>query len=256
MAGGPPVIEMPDVGLGTWNLRGQEAVRAVARALDLGYRHLDTAQMYRNETEVGRGLRESGVPREQAFLTTKVLMGNYPRARFLPSVERSMRDLGVEAVDLLLLHWPDPSTPLEEQLEGLAAALERGYARRVGVSNFGADLVRRARAAVPVYTNQVEYSPYRQWRDLLEDARTSGYFLTAYTPLAKGRVARDPVLLEIAKVHGRTAAQVALRWLTQSGLRVIPKAAGEARQRENLDLDFELSDDEMRRVEALGTPGR
>lgn len=246
------MIEMPDVGLGTWTLRGEEAARAVALALGLGYRHLDTAQMYRNEAEVGRGLREGGVPREEVFLTTKVHVNNYPRARFLPSVEHSLRDLGVDAVDLLLLHWPDPAAGLEEPLEGLATALGRGYARYVGVSNFSVDQVRRSQEAVPVYTNQVEYSPYEQPRELLDHARETGYLLTAYTPLAKGRVATDPVLLEIAATHGRTPAQVALRWLVQSGLKVIPKAAGEARQRENLDLDFALGEDEMERVAALG----
>jgi diketogulonate reductase-like aldo/keto reductase len=244
---------VPVLGLGTWELRGDACVEAVERALALGYRHLDTAQGYFNEAEVGAGLRRSGVARDQVFLTTKVRPRNYRARDVVTSTEASLAALGVEHVDLLLMHWPSRDVPLEETLGAMRDLQDRGLVRHVGVSNFAPTMLRQACELAEVFTNQVEYHPYLSQQALLREAERLDHLLTAYSPVARGRVTDDPVLQEIGANHGKSAGQVALRWLVQQPrVLAIPKAASEANQRRNIEIfDFELSDDEMARVHAL-----
>ena len=244
---------MPALGLGTWELRGDACARAVEHALELGYRHIDTAQGYANEAEVGAGLRRSGVPREEVFLTTKVRPRHFRHDDLLRSTEESLAALGVDDVDLLLLHWPNPEVPLEETLRALHEARERGLARHVGVSNFPPSLLLRALAAGPTLTDQVEYHPFLAQGKLLALAEAHDVLLTAYSPVARGRVLDDSTLREIGERHGKGPAQVALRWLLQQPRVVaIPKAASPENQAANLDVfDFELDDEEMRRIFGL-----
>ena len=245
--------DVPALGLGTWELRGDAGVAAVERALARGSRHLDTAQGYDNEAQVGLGLRRSGVARDDVFLTTKVRPRHFRRDDLLRSTEASLAALGVDVVDLLLLHWPNREVPLEETLGALHEARARGLARHVGVSNFAPSLVRRAVAAGPTLTNQVEYHPFLAQTTLLSLAEELDLLVTAYSPVARGRVRQDPTLREIGERHGKSAGQVALRWLLQQPRVVaIPKAASPANQAANLDVfDFALDDEEMRRVFAL-----
>ena len=244
---------VPVLGLGTWELRGQGCVEAVDRALALGYRHLDSAQGYYNEAEVGAGLRRSGVPRDQVFLTTKVRPRNYPSGDVRSSTEASLAALGVDYVDLLLMHWPSRVVPLEETLGAMRDLRDRGLVRHLGVSNFAPSLLRRAHELAEVFTNQVEYHPFLSQTVLLREAERLDHLLTAYSPVARGKVDEDPVLQEIGAAHGKTPGQVALRWLIQQPrVLAIPKAASEANQRRNIEIfDFTLSDDEMAAIHAL-----
>ena len=245
--------QVPVLGLGTWELRGQACVEAVERALTLGYRHLDTAQGYYNEAEVGAGLRRSGVPRDQVFLTTKVRPRNYRSGDVRSSTEASLAALGVDHVDLLLMHWPSRDVPLEETLGAMRDLRDRGLVRHLGVSNFAPSLLRRAHELAEVFTNQVEYHPFLSQTVLLREAERLDHLLTAYSPVARGKVDEDPVLQEIGAAHGKTPGQVALRWLIQQPrVLAIPKAASEANQRRNIEIfDFTLSDDEMAAIHAL-----
>lgn len=244
---------VPALGLGTWELRGASCVEAVERALALGYRHLDTAQGYFNEAEVGEGLRRSGVTRDDVFLTTKVRPGNYRAGAVRSSTEASLAALGVDHVDLLLMHWPNRDVPLEETLGAMRDLQDAGMVRHVGVSNFAPTLLRRACELAEVFTNQVEYHPFLSQQALLREAERLDHLVTAYSPVARGKVADDPVLQEIAAAHGKTPGQVALRWLIQQPrVLAIPKAGSEANQRRNIEIfDFRLSDDEMERIHAL-----
>jgi 2,5-diketo-D-gluconate reductase B len=245
--------KVPSLGLGTWRLSGQECVRAVERAFALGYRHIDTAQMYANEGEVGRGIRNSSVDREEIFLVTKVRTSSFSHDDVIHSTRESLKKLQTEYVDLLLMHWPNPSVPLEETLGAMRELQEAGSVKHVGVSNFPPSMVEDATQHATVFCNQVEYHPYRAQDELLEQAKEMDYLLTAYSPVARGRVSNDATLKEIGQAHGKTPAQVALRWLIQQEkVAAIPKAASEDHLRSNSDIfDFELSDEEMKRVFAL-----
>lgn len=238
---------LPALGLGTWDLRGQACRRAVREALELGYRHIDTAQMYENEEEVGRGLREASLARDEVFLATKLWTDRLRRPHVSRSTEDSLRKLGTEYVDLLLIHWPNPDVPLEETLSAMMELVEQGKARAIGVSNFPPALWRRALEIAPARTNQVEYHPYLGQPELVRLASERNVQLVAYAPLARGRVANDPEIAAIANAHGRTPVQVTLRWLVQQGVAAIPKASRSHHLRENLGIDdFALSAEQMR----------
>jgi diketogulonate reductase-like aldo/keto reductase len=241
------------LGLGTWRLSGQECVRAVERALALGYRHIDTAQMYGNEGEVGRGIQNSGVDREDVFLVTKVRTSSFSHENVIRSTRESLKKLRIDRVDLLLMHWPNPSVPLGETLGAMRELQEEGSVKHVGVSNFPPSMVEEAARHATVFCNQVEYHPYTAQDELLDQAKELDYLLTAYSPVARGRVSNDATLQEIGEAHGKTPAQVALRWLIQQEkVAAIPKAASEDHLRSNFDIfDFELSNEEMERVCAL-----
>jgi 2,5-diketo-D-gluconate reductase B len=245
--------KVPLLGLGTWRLSGQECVRAVEHALALGYRHIDTAQMYGNEGEVGRGIQNSGVDREDVFLVTKVRTSSFSHENVIRSTRESLKKLRIDRVDLLLMHWPNPSVPLGETLGAMRELQEEGSVKHVGVSNFPPSMVEEAARHATVFCNQVEYHPYTAQDELLDQAKELDYLLTAYSPVARGRVSNDATLQEIGEAHGKTPAQVALRWLIQQEkVAAIPKAASEDHLRSNFDIfDFELSNEEMERVCAL-----
>lgn len=245
--------KVPSLGLGTYRLTGEACARAVERALALGYRLVDTAQVYGNEAEVGRGMKSSGVDREEVFLTTKVWPSDFAHERVIRTTHESLRKLGTDYVDLLLMHWPSQSVPHEETLGAMNELREEGNVRHVGVSNFSPSQVEEATEYAEVFCNQVEYHPYRDQGELLEQARAMDYLLTAYRPLSRGGARGDATLQEIGEVHGKTATQVALRWLVQQEkVCAIPKATSDEHLEANLDLfDFELSGEEMERVFAL-----
>jgi 2,5-diketo-D-gluconate reductase B len=221
--------------------------------LVLGYRHIDTAQIYGNEEQVGQGIQNARVDREKIFLVTKVWTNNFSYKRTIESTRESLRKLGTDYVDLLLMHWPNPSVPLEETLGAMTELQNEGSMRHVGVSNFSPSMVEEAARHATVFCNQVEYHPYRARDELLGQAKEMDYLLTAYSPVAKGRVSNDAALKEIGQAYGKTPTQVALRWLIQQEkVAAIPKAASEDHLRSNFDIfDFELSDEEMERVFAL-----
>lgn len=243
---------VPALGFGTWPLTGEACVRGVEHALALGYRHIDTAQGYRNEAEVGQGIRNSKVSREEIFLVTKVRPQNFIHTKTISSTHESLRLLGTEYVDLMLLHWPNVDVPLGETLGALRELQNAGSIRHIGVSNFSPALVEEARQHATIFCNQVEYHPYYPQDDLLAQARELDYLFTAYSPLARGKVLEDPALQAIGAAHGKTPAQVVLRWSIQQNVATIPKAGSDEHRRANFDIfDFELSDNEMQTIHDL-----
>lgn len=245
--------EIPALGVGTArfdsNDRCQEAVEA---ALDIGYRHIDTAQVYGTEEAVGAAVAESDVDREEVFVTTKLDDSNRSRDRVLETTRESLDRLQMDYVDLLLIHSPDQTEPLEETLDAMNELVDAGDVRHVGVSNFSVEQTEQSMelSEAPIVTNQVEYHPHRGQPDLLEFCIDENVMLTAYSPLDVGDVVDDETLVEIGDGHGKTAAQVTVRWLLQQEMvSTVPKAASRDHLRENFDVfDFELSDDEMRRI--------
>jgi diketogulonate reductase-like aldo/keto reductase len=247
-------VRMPALGFGTWALNGRACRDAVADAIHIGYRHIDTARMYRNEREVGQGIDASGVARSDLFVVTKLYDDDLRPEAVGRSVEDSLERLALEWIDLLLIHWPNPSVPLDDTLAAMVALRDAGRVRQIGVSNFGPAELERAMAVAPVVTNQVRFSPYDDNRRLLDAARPHGVVTTAYTPIAKGRVNREPVIVDIARRLGKTPVQVTLRWLVQQPLvAAIPKAGTAEHRRANLDIfDFELGADDMAAIDAIG----
>jgi 2,5-diketo-D-gluconate reductase B len=246
---------VPALGLGTWQLSGRGCFEAVRQALDLGYRHIDTAQMYGNETEVGWAMRESGLTRDAIFLTTKLAPGNLAAAAVRRTTEESLRRLATDHVDLLLIHWPTGEVPLGETLGALAALRAAGKTRYIGVSNFTVALLDEAieTHGADLFCNQVEYHPYLSQRAVLAAVSRRGMMLTAYSPLARGRVQRDPALAAIARKYAKSPTQVALRWLLdQDGVAAIPKSAGRAHLAANLDVfDFTLRPEDRDAIDGL-----
>ena len=233
-------------------------MQGVRDALELGYRHIDTARAYENEAEVGRGMADGGVPREEIFLTTKLAHSRLRADQVREQLERSLRALATGYVDLLLIHWPNPAVPLEETLGAMAELREQGMTRHIGVSNFPAALLREALELAPVIADQVEYHPYLGQSELLELARERDVMITAYSPLARGEVLDDPVLRGIGDAHGKTPGQVALRWLLdQPRVSAVPKASSHENRQANLEIfDFELSEGERGRIAGLERGGR
>jgi 2,5-diketo-D-gluconate reductase B len=246
-------VEVPKLGFGTWLVTGDEAADGVRDALELGYRHIDTARMYDNEEEVGRGLRDSGVDRAEVYLTTKVWLDDAAPDRLRASAEGSLRALGVDHVDLLLLHWPNPDVPIADTIGELARLQDEGKTARFGVSNFPARLLEEALEHGPVFADQVEFHPYLGQPQLLRLAREHDLLLEAYSPFAHGRLLDDPVLAEIGEAHGKSAGQVALRWLLdQPQVVALPKASSHERRAENLAVfDFELSEEQRSAIAHL-----
>jgi diketogulonate reductase-like aldo/keto reductase len=245
---------IPRMGFGTWQLEGEDARESVRDALEIGYRHIDTARMYGNEREVGQGLRDAGVPREEVWVTTKVWRDDLDPDRLRRSAEASLKDLGLERVDLLLVHWPNAAVRLGDTLAALHRVRQDGLTKHIGVANFPSALLREAIAEFPIACDQVEYHPYLSQRALLDVASSHRVVVTAYSPLGSGGLLADPVLGEIAQARGCSPAQVCLRWLLdQSGVAVIPKAAGHANRVDNLaTLEMApLTYEERSRVDGL-----
>jgi len=248
---------IPLVGLGTWDLRGRTCARMVEQAIGLGYRHIDTASMYGNEAAVGEGLRASGVPRDEVFITTKVWQSDLRAKDFERSTRDSLAKLKLPSVDLLLIHWPNPSIPLQETIGALCKMKREGLARHIGVSNFTVALVEEAvkLANEPLVNNQIECHPYLDQGKVIAACRERGLSVTAYSPIARGRVGGDAVLSRIGKAHGKTAAQVCLRYLVQQHIVAIPRTSRPQRLKENFDVfDFKLSPAEMKAIAALAHP--
>lgn len=245
---------VPALGLGTYRLNGEAALRMVSYALDIGYRHIDTAQNYRNEAEIGDAIGASSVPRDDIWLTTKVWPDRFRAGDLQRSVEESVRRLRTEP-DLLLLHWPNPKVPLRQTIRALNDVKRRRLTKHIGVSNFTVALIRKALALTeePLLVNQVEYHPYLSQRAVLEVLRANGMALIAYSPLAQGRVFRDSTLQRVGERYGKNAGQVALRWLLQQDdVMAIPRSSREAHVKANLEIfDFQLAGSEMAAISAL-----
>ncbi len=249
---------IPLLGLGTWELRGRVCARAVEQALRLGYRHLDTAEIYDNEREVGEGLHASGIKRDEVFVTTKIWPSHYAP----PELERAAREclvrLRLSEVDLLLLHWPNPQIPLAETLGALCKVKRDGLARHIGVSNFTVALIGEASQAAtePLVCDQVECHPFLDQSKVIAACRQRGMAVVAYSPIARGSTRDDKVLTRIGAVHKKTAAQVSLRFLVQQDIVVIPRTSKVERLSENAAIfDFALSETEMAEISALAHPG-
>ena len=244
---------VPRLGFGTWQITGSDATEAVRDALEIGYRQIDTARAYENEKEVGAALAASGVDRSEIFLTTKIFPGEHEPQALRAAAEDSLRALRTDYVDLLLLHWPDPSVPVERPLSAMVELQEAGRIRHFGLSNWPAGMLAEALEHAPVFCDQVEYHPFLGQDRLLTLARERDLLVTAYSPLAQGKVPEDPTLTAIGEAHGKTAGQVALRWLLdQPNVSPIPKASSHERRVENFQvMDFRLSDEERARIDAL-----
>lgn len=244
-------VDVPALGFGTYPMKGEECRSAVETALDVGYRHIDTAQMYENETAVGRAIANSSVDRADVFLVTKVLRRNLAYDDVVESVERSLDRLDSD-IDLLLIHSPSNTVPVEESIGAMNELQDDGHVEHIGVSNFSVGQMEAAIDAseTPILTNQVEYHPFHSQEDVLEFCITNGIMLTAYSPVARKEVIGNDTLQEIGERYGRTEAQVTLRWLIQQEMvSAIPKASSREHQEENFDVfDFELTSEEMDRI--------
>jgi len=249
---------IPALGFGTFRMPGADVLRVLPKALETGFRHVDTAQVYGNEVEVGEAIFGSGIARADIFLTTKVWVDKFARKDLLASVEESLRKLRTDYVDLLLLHWPQSPMPLAEQIGALNEVVKAGKVRHIGVSNYNTELMAEAvrLSEVPIVTNQVEYHPYLDQSAVLKAARKLGMAITAYYAMANGDVPKDELLREIGDSYGKTAAQVVLRWLIQQpGVIALSKTATESRLAENFDIfDFVLSDADMAAIHGLARP--
>ena len=249
---------IPAMGLGTWDLRGRTCARVVEQALRLGYRHIDTAEMYGNEREIGEGLRASGVKRDHVFITTKVWQDHLAPAEFARSTKESLARLRLSDVDLLLIHWPSPRIPLAETMGALCRMKEAGFARHIGISNFTVPLIEEAMrlSTEPLVTNQIEWHPYLDQSKVVAACRRHGLSVTAYSPIARGRAGNDAQLRLIGMHHRKTAGQVSLRFLIQEGAIVIPRTSKRERLEENMAIfDFELDPAEMDEIRKLSHQG-
>ena len=255
-----PLVEahgakIPAIGFGTWQLSGGTCTRAVIAALECGYRHVDTAKMYGNEAEVGEGLKQSGVPRTEIFVTTKVWRDDLHDGDLQRSAEGSLKRLGLDKLDLLLIHWPNRDIPLQEAIKALCETRACGLTRHIGVSNFPVALLEEALfvATEPIVTNQCEYHPWLDQTKVLAACREHGVSFTSYCPLGRGEGPRDPEIKKIAEAHGKIPSQVLLRWhIQQPDVIAIPRSGTPAHIRENIAVtDFELSPDEMRAISGM-----
>lgn len=249
---------IPALGFGTFRMPDEDVHRVLPQALKLGFRHVDTAQIYKNEAAVGDVLDSSGIPRDEIFLTTKVWIDRVGHDAFIASVDESLAKLKTDYVDLLLLHWPQSEMPLADRMGALNALRDAGKVRDIGVSNFSTALMAEAVSLsdAPVVTNQVEFHPYLDQTKVIEEAAKTGMSVTAYYLMADGKVPQDAVLKDIGAKHGKSAAQVTLRWaVQQDDVIALSKTATESRIQENLAIfDFALSEEEMAAIHALARP--
>jgi 2,5-diketo-D-gluconate reductase B len=248
---------LPQIGMGTYRLKGNDAREAVKSALSLGYRHIDTAQMYDNEAEVGDGITSSGIPRRQIFLTTKIWYDKLHSSDLINSLHDSLTQLKTDHVNLALIHWPSPDNevPMEEYLQALRNAQREGLTEHIGISNFTCAQMDQAKAILgdaPVFTNQVEVHPFLANRRVVEHAQKLGITVTGYMPLAVGRVMENETLQQISHQHNASPAQIAIAWAVSRGLVPIPSSTRPTHQKANLDaLKIQLSDEEISAINAL-----
>ncbi len=248
---------IPALGAGTFRLKGQDAYQSVEMALKLGYRHIDTAQIYGNEAEVGQAIADSAIPRSELFITTKIWTDKFAQADFLPSLKESLEKLQSDYVDLLLIHWPlkDESVPMEEYLIELKKAKDLGLTRHIGISNFTTAQMAQAIDILgegEIFTNQVEVHPYLQNRAVVEFCQQHNMLVTAYMPFAYGDVLKDDVICAIAEKHQATPAQVVLAWIIQQGFVTIPSSTKEKNLASNLEYSkVKLSEAEMKQITTL-----
>jgi 2,5-diketo-D-gluconate reductase B len=254
-----PVVEangarIPLIGLGTWELRGRTCARAVEQALRLGYSHIDTAEIYENERDVGEGLHAAGVRRNDVFVTTKIWPSHFAPRELERAARECLARLRLSDVDLLLLHWPNPQVPLSETIGALCKVKRDGLARHIGISNFTVALIEDAvkLSSEPLVCDQIEYHPFLDQSKVIAACRAHGMAVVAYSPIARGAVRNDKVLARIAAAHKKTAVQVCLRFLVQQDVVVIPRTSKLERLSENAAIfDFELSDEDMNAIAAL-----
>ena len=256
----PHADDVPMLGLGTWeNTEPDDCATAVETALETGYRHVDTAQIYGNEEHVGRGIERADVPREDVFLATKVWIDHLDHDGVVDSTEESLAKLGVDSVDLLYVHWPCRTYDPEETLRAFDELVDAGLTERIAVSNFEPEQVDEAIdvAASPISANQIEIHPFLPQRELVDYCRERDVEVVAYSPLARGKVFESDVLTEIAADHDASAAQVSLAWLREREITTIPKATSAAHIEDNSSsLDLNLSEDEVARIDAIGERDR
>jgi 2,5-diketo-D-gluconate reductase B len=232
-------MSIPQFGLGTFRLQGQVVIDSVSTGLELGYRVIDTAQIYENEAEVGQAIANSGIPREELFITSKIWVANFAKDKLIDSLKESLRKLQTDYLDLTLIHWPSPENqvPIAEFMGALLEARQQGLTRQIGISNFTIDLMKQAIAAIGadnIATNQIELHPYLQSRTVVEFAQRQGIQITSYMTLAYGEVLKDPLIQQIADQHQATPAQITLAWAMQSGYAVIPSSTKRANLESNL----------------------
>lgn len=242
--------QVPLPGLGTYQLTGKQGECTISHAISLGYRHIDTAQFYRNEEEVGNAVKNSGVARNELFITTKIWPTDFVKKKSISFVEQSLRKLKLDQVDLLLLHWPTDDNGNERGIDMLLEAHHKQYSRFVGVSNFNITQLEKARKRIQVFCNQIEYHPYINQNKMLEYVQQHDLLLTAYTPLARGKISKDSTIISIAEKYGKTPGQITLRWLLQhKNVCPIPKGGSEKHLLENLQLfNFQLSHEDMETI--------
>ncbi len=246
--------EMPVLGLGTWQLTGRRCKEAVKKAVELGYRHIDTAWIYDNQEDVGNAIKESWIKREKLFITSKVWTDNLRYEDVLEQCKETLNQLKLDYLDLYLIHWPNSDVPLEETFRAFKKLVNDKKVRSIGVSNFNIARVREAKekSEIPVSVNQVEYHPYLNQESLLEECKKNKITLTAYSPLARGNIINDKVLKAAAEKYNKTTSQVALRWLLQKNIIAIPKASSEDHLKENLNIfDFELEKEEIEKINKI-----
>ena len=246
--------EIPILGLGTWQLTGKRCKAAVKKAIELGYTHIDTAWIYDNQEEVGAGIEDSKVKREKLFITSKVWIEDLRYEEVLEQCEETLTQLGLNYLDLYLIHWPNKNIPLEETLRAFKKLVDEKKVKSIGISNFTIKRIREAKekSKVPISINQVEYPPYLNQESLLEECKRNKIALTAYSPLARGKILDDPILIKIASEVNKKPGQVALRWLIQKGIIVIPKASSETHLKENRDIfDFKLNEEQMEEIDDI-----
>lgn len=244
--------EMPVLGLGTWQLKGQKCKKAVQDAYELGYRHIDTAEMYENEADIGEAIRK--IDRKSLFITSKAPQKYLAHQDLLSSCRRSLEKLGTDYLDLYLLHWPNDDILLDETLEGIRDLFEQGSIRSFGVSNFDVGRIQDvlSKSEVPVSNLQIEYHPFTQRHELPAFCLQEKIVITAYSPLARGKVFENETIKQVAKAHGKNPAQVSLRWLVQKGHVVVPKSSSREHLRDNMDVfDWALTREEMEKIDRL-----
>lgn len=248
---------IPVLGLGTWELLGDECKEAIRMALNLGYRHIDTAEIYGNQKEIGIAIKK--FDRKKIFITSKVWRENLHYDNVIKSCNETLKDLQTDYLDLYLIHWPNRNIPLKETFKALEKLVDEGKIKSIGVSNFTINHLKDALkvAKLPIIVNQIEFHPYLYQRDLLEFCNKNKIVITAYSPLGRGRLLSDKTILKIANKHEKTPAQICLRWELEKGIVVIPKASSEKHLKENMDIfDWKLDKEDINEIDSIGVQKR